>query len=98
MTPEEVFRAGPEYRQNLLKTTWPELHAALSPAPEDDGAPSRRVTCVLGPCPFLPVAERPEAVGRLTLNGSPACAKHIRASQVPGGYPLKRAPDRRRTS
>jgi hypothetical protein len=97
MTPEQVFRAGPEYRQNLLKTTWPELHAALSPQTDDAGQP-RRVTCVLGPCPFLPVAERPEAVGRITLNGSPACAKHVRASQVPGGYPLARTPDRRRTS
>jgi len=29
-------------------------------------------------------------VGRIQLNGTPACALHIKASDRPGGYPLER--------
>jgi hypothetical protein len=61
---------GDDRRRENLRLVWPDLHAALEAARSHDVG-VRRTICALGhPQPY------PEAVGRMTLNGTPACSEH----------------------
>lgn len=82
--PKSVFAEGSETMREVLKGIWPELYTALMP-PAGSGTV---VGCVLGSCVDRPAATRPRAVGRVSLNGPPACEEHVAASRRPGGYPL----------
>lgn len=82
--PYKIFREGEAFRREAVKTVWPELYTALMPA---EGT-RKAIGCPLtghgtgADRQFVPV------VGRLHLNGTPACELHLRASDRPGGYPL----------
>lgn len=82
--PFKVFAEGEPFRRESLKAIWPELYKVLMP-PEGSRKP---VGCPLtghgtgDDRQFVPV------VGRLHLNGTPACELHLRSSDRPGGYPL----------
>ena len=83
--PFRVFREGEAYRREAVKTLWPDLYEALA----ELDAPKRA-----WPCPLIghgTGAERQfvPVVGRLHLNGTPACELHLQSSDRPGGYPLE---------
>lgn len=78
-----VFAAGSEFRQDTLKTLWPELHDALAGA--GPAGPIRRVRCAI----CSPQHDR-AATGRLTRNGHPACPTCLAAAGL-AGHPLERS-------
>jgi len=97
---QSVFDAGSDSRKNLLKTTWPDLYAALSgssdgSAPTDPLDTIEAFTCWF--CRQAPgqAGVRVPAVARSQARpkGMPACARHIAEhSDRPGGYPLPGEP------
>jgi len=83
--PFVLFAAAPEFRRNILKSSWPELHDCLARL---DG-PAPQVRCASIRHRALPGDQRPVAVARIVLNGAPACAPCLRTdAKRPGGYPL----------
>lgn len=82
--PFKVFREGSAQQRENIKMIWPDLYQALAlPA-----GSKPNVTCAV--CSGGPEHKRMPAVGRLTLNGTPACRDCINAiSQRAGGYPLE---------
>lgn len=80
-----IFRATPS-RQETLKVIWPELYECLAGIGRH--AEPRNLLCVIGDCPVT--TPRRPAAGRLSPNGHPACAEHLKGAEIRGGYPLKR--------
>lgn len=79
--PFAIFANESESKRELIKTLWPELYTCLARLDE----PRRAWGCAQ-----LGHEQRyAEAVGRLWLNGPPACAEHLKASKRPGGFPMK---------
>jgi len=85
--PVRIFLEAEEWRRESLKSVWPELYRALAPEPAD----KRPWGCGFhfrdnpnGRTPYHPV------VGRIWLNGPPACGECIKIkSKRKGGYPLE---------
>lgn len=90
--PFKVFREGEQYRRETIHTIWPELYDALAQLDK----PKAAWGCALvghgtgAERQFVPV------VGRIQLNGTPACELHLSASDRPGGYPLQMVDDPRK--
>jgi hypothetical protein len=90
--PYKVFREGEQYRREAINTIWPELYEALAQL----DMPKPAWGCALmghgegEDRQYVPV------VGRIQLNGTPACAVHLQVSDRPGGYPLEMVPDTRK--
>lgn len=83
--PCKVFREGEEYRREAVKTIWPDLYEALAQL----DVPRRAWGCALSPHVRGEQREYAPVVGRIWLNGPPACAACLaRSSDRPGGYPL----------
>lgn len=87
--PFAIFREGTS-RQETLKVIWPELYECLAGIGKH--AKPRNLFCVIGDCVDVttPRRARVPAAGRLTPNGHPACEKHLKLAEIPGGYPLAR--------
>lgn len=88
--PFVIFKEADEWRRETIKTIWPDLYVAL--AQLSAGKPAWG--CALA-AHYDPIAgkraERAPVVGRIWLNGTPACAGCLAAlSDRPGGYPLDR--------
>jgi len=82
--PFKVFREGEAYRREAIKTIWPDLYVALA----ELDAPRRQWGCPLSGHGTGPDRQFVPVVGRLHLNGTPACELHLRSSDRLGGYPL----------
>ncbi len=81
LDPFKIFAEDPGKRETL-KLIWPDLHAVLNKHVND----ARRQP---PPCVAAMHSPQVEATGRLTLNGTPACAAHIRMmADRDLGYPL----------
>jgi hypothetical protein len=80
LDPAKVYAEDPDKR-DTLRLVWPDLHQALDR--HVNGVIRVPVCAIVGHA-----APGPEARGRLTLNGTPACEQHLAASDRPGGYPL----------
>jgi len=85
--PFRIFREAGSARQENLKILWPELYSALAlPA----GSSKPNINCVVHSTRYPGEHEVLPAVGRLTLNGQPACRRCIEAlSDRVSGYPLE---------
>lgn len=64
-----TFAEAGAQKQQLLSQIWPDLHAILNRHVNDSRVPP--VCAVAGHPP-----PGPEACGRITLNGTPACGEH----------------------
>lgn len=84
--PFRVFREGEEFRRECLSKIWPDLYDALARI----GEPQRAWGCALQGHGDGDNRQYVPVVGRLHLNGTPACELHLRSSDRPGGYPLER--------
>jgi hypothetical protein len=86
-SPSRIFAEGGTSKQETLKMIWPELYEALAGIVAGQQS-SRVLFCVLGDCG---ISKRGRiAVGRITRNGTPACAYCIgQMASRPGGWPLK---------
>lgn len=82
----KVFREGEAYRREAIQTIWPELYDALARL----DMPKPALGCALVGHGTGEDRQYVPVVGRLHLNGTPACAIHLQASDRPGGYPLER--------
>lgn len=78
--PHQIFREAHDGKRETLRVLWPELYDALKP-PDD----ARKALCAAAVHDY-PI---PPAVGRMSLNGHPACVACLARCPRPGGYPLK---------
>lgn len=78
--PYVIFREALASKRDILKTLWPDLYAALALPGEP------RPTVCAAALHDYPI---PPAVGRMSLNGHPACVACLARCPRPGGYPLK---------
>lgn len=83
--PQEIYDRADDTRRDMLRRVWPDLNDVLAAA-HKQATEGRVIRCVLD----HPENPRPEAVGRLTLNGHVVCAEHLKRSSRRGGYPLQR--------
>lgn len=87
MTDDPIIRAYADTSQtkkDFLKSYVPELTLLLDRYVNDNRRPA---SCAV----LAPHAEDDipmPAIGRMTLNGTPACAGCLKTSDRPGGYPL----------
>lgn len=79
-----VYAGGEDWRKQALSKMWPGLHEVLAGL----AAPKRVWGCAMGD--HSDKREYVPVVGRLWLNGPPACAEHLKGSKRPGGFPLDR--------
>jgi hypothetical protein len=87
--PFKIFAEEAEFRRETLKTIWPDLYRAL--ARPSTGKPAWKCALAAHRDYQGRQLDTPPVVGRLWLNGPPACADCLaRASARPGGYPLDR--------
>ena len=84
--PFAVYREGEEWRRVALEKTWPGLHEVLAGL----DAPKPAWGCAFHGHGEGPYRKYEPVVGRMWLNGPPACAEHLKASKREGGYPLER--------
>ncbi len=82
----KTFREEAEWRREAVKTIWPELYADLAQL----DTPRKAWGCALGAHLRDNGGRRYEpVVGRIWLNGPPACGSCLaKSSDRPGGYPL----------
>ena len=90
--PYKVFREGEQYRREAINTLWPELYEALAQL----DMPKPAWGCALIGHGTGEQRQYVPVVGRIQLNGTPACAIHLAASDRPGGYPLEMVQDTRK--
>lgn len=90
--PVRIFLDAEPWRRESLKSVWPDLYDALAPPAADRKAWG---------CGFhfgegeRGIALHHPVVGRIWLNGPPACAECIKTkSRRKGGYPLDRVDPR----
>lgn len=86
---QQVYDEAGDNRRDLLARVWPDLNAALRVAHEQASS-NRIILCTLS----HNEPPRPEATGRLTLNGHAACPQHLKGSSRRGGFPLQRVDPR----
>lgn len=87
--PYKVFREGEQFRREAIGKLWPELYEALAQL----DMPKPAWGCALVGHGTGENRQYVPVVGRLHLNGTPACAIHLEASDRPGGYPLEMVPN-----
>lgn len=89
MSAESVWKSASAGKQEGLRHFWPELYEALA-GKGPDAEPREAPWCPICTRTETPPAARKRAVGRLKLNGAPACAQCIgRLADQPGGHPLE---------
>lgn len=81
---QAVYNNGSDRDRSNIRMIWADLASALDAA-RDAERQNRKTVCAIGAHPS-PV----DAVGRMTLNGHPACGDCLKRSRRQGGYPLDR--------